>query len=164
MMESFSFERIDNSSYRDSFWKRVNFEPGQGPNGDCHQWIGAKMTGTGYGQVAINGKKRGAHRIAWALTAGRAPTPDEHICHKCDNPICVRPDHLWVGTRRDNMRDMIIKNRWRGPARLHSEQTHCKRGHEFTPDNIYWKKNGGKNCKTCNRARAAQFYEQKRHA
>jgi hypothetical protein len=63
-----------------------------------------------YGQVVAG---RGPHRISFLLFKGEIP-PELFVCHKCDIPICVNPDHLFVGSHRDNMDDMVHKGRWLG--------------------------------------------------
>jgi len=73
-----------------------------------------------------------AHRVSYAQNVG--PIPDGLIVrHKCDNPPCVNPDHLELGTRTDNQRDMAERGRGRGPADT------CRRGHDLTdPRNVRW--------------------------
>ena len=146
---SFPHEVLEPQAFREGFWGRVDMSLGQGPNGECWEWRGAMMTGTGYGQIVIKGKKRGAHRVAWALANGRSPLPEEHVCHRCDNPVCVRPDHLWLGSRTENMRDMIKKDRWGGTAKANAAKTHCINGHEYTEENTYRRPRGGKDCRKC---------------
>lgn len=89
------------------FWQRVEKTDG------CWLWTGI-CSHSGYGQTKYeNGKFVSAHRLAYVLTFG--PISDGlFVCHRCDNPKCVRPDHLFLGTHQDNMRDSAIKGRRRG--------------------------------------------------
>src|SRR5438034_5336909 len=92
------------------FWKTVLMTP------TCWLWTGSiRPDGRGW---TTFGRERGiilAHRLAWELTNG--PIPDGiAVCHHCDNPRCVRPDHLFLGTQRDNLRDMRKKGRGAIPA------------------------------------------------
>jgi len=89
------------------FWSKVDKTAG-----DCWLWLASKNS-RGYGRFAINGhtpRLQRTHRVAWELTYGPIPT-GQHILHRCDTPACVRPIHLFVGTHRDNMRDMLTKGR-----------------------------------------------------
>ncbi len=98
------------------FWARVNKTPG------CWEWTGIRTKegrrkrGPGYGQFMMEWRKiMLAHRYSWILHFG--PIPDDmFVCHRCDNPGCVRPDHLFLGTPKENTQDMIRKGRQvRGP-------------------------------------------------
>lgn len=113
------------------FWATVEVGPGD-PETACWLWQGGHRDHHGYG----NFRGHATHRVSWALSNG--PIPDGLIvCHKCDNPPCVRPSHLFVGTIGDNTRDMVQKGRaaWQGRPR----KTHCVNGHEYTPENsVYY--------------------------
>lgn len=78
------------------------------PNG-CHLWTSAK-DGSGYGSFLAFGKNVRAHRLAWELVNGPIPK-GMLVCHRCDVPLCVNVDHLWLGTNQDNMTDMVVKGR-----------------------------------------------------
>lgn len=83
----------------------------------CWNWVGASRMSNGYGAVWHNGKVQGAHRVAFELWLGVIPD-GMHICHHCDNRICVNPDHLFAGTNLDNRRDAVRKGRHKTPISL----------------------------------------------
>lgn len=76
----------------------------------CWEWQKGK-TSHGYGTIRTSQKTVGmAHKISWELYRGAVP-PGFYVCHSCDNPACVRPDHLFLGTQKDNMQDCSRKGR-----------------------------------------------------
>lgn len=90
------------------FWNKVEKSDG------CWNWIGSKRVG--YGAFKINGKVTGAHRYSFELKNGKIPD-GMIICHSCDNPSCVNPDHLFLGSHRDNTIDAFNKGRRVGSGR-----------------------------------------------
>lgn len=80
--------------------------------GDCLEWIKSTLIPPRlpYGQANYKGKKLKAHRLSWILHYGEIPE-NMVVCHKCDNPKCVNPEHLFLGTQRDNLKDMKTKGR-----------------------------------------------------
>ena len=88
------------------FWRFVRKQPGD----YCWEWRGARNR-SGYGFFTVEpGELRYAHRVAYELEVGPIPA-DRMVCHRCDNPSCVRPDHLFLGTALDNLRDASEKGR-----------------------------------------------------
>ena len=85
------------------FWSRVERAE------DCWTWTGPRFP-SGYGRTRIGQLQTTAHRVAWMLTNGPIPS-GMVVMHTCDNPPCVRPAHLTLGSYRDNARDMVEKRR-----------------------------------------------------
>lgn len=86
------------------FWERVD------KSGEC--WVYTGYTNPkGYGVVGLESGNKFAHRVAWELTNGLIPD-GLWVLHRCDNPPCVRPEHLWLGDNTDNQRDSVRKGRW----------------------------------------------------
>lgn len=75
----------------------------------CWEWIN-HINKTGYGAIIFENKKIGAHRASWLIHYGEIPK-ELYVLHRCDNRKCVNPEHLFLGTAKDNMRDMIEKGR-----------------------------------------------------
>lgn len=101
----------------------------------CWEWAGPRQP-AGYGVVVVNGVHLAAHRWTYSLFSGQDIPSGMVACHRCDNPPCVNPAHIFVGTSRDNTHDMIRKGRGRNPLfEQMRAKTHCAQGHEFTPEN-----------------------------
>lgn len=111
----------------DRFWSKVDRgapAPAHAPHiGGCWVWTGGRNR-TDYGQIFVTGARgggrggmRSAHRVSWELAYGPVPA-GLFVCHHCDNPPCVRPDHLFLGTAADNTDDCLGKGRNPAIARV----------------------------------------------
>lgn len=102
------------STLQQRFWEKVNKTEG------CWNWIG-KINKYGYGKIWFEKKERFSHRISYLFKNGSF---DESlfVLHKCDNRRCVNPDHLFLGTQADNMRDMCAKKRHWSPKNFKGEK------------------------------------------
>jgi hypothetical protein len=110
----------------------------------CLLWEGARG-GNGYGYVRLDGRTVAVHRLVVALD-GRDPT-GQVVRHTCDNPACVNPEHLVLGSQADNVADMMQRGRHRPVERV----TVCANGHEYERS-----PSGRRGCLACHREREAQ--------
>lgn len=122
---------------------RKNFEDKYIPEPMSGCWLWTASTFPfGYGKLKHKRKDVSAHRTSWLLYKGDIPE-GMFVCHKCDIPACVNPDHLFLGTSLDNMRDCAAKGR-----KFNQRKTHCKHGHSLSGDNLKIV-NGGRRCVAC---------------
>jgi hypothetical protein len=121
----------------------------------CWQWKGA-ANDSGYGYFGFEGKMQLAHRVSYQIFNGGI-APGLHVCHSCDNRLCVRPDHLWLGTAKNNMNDRDAKGR---STKDRHFKPHCSRGHPWTAETTF--RNGGPHCRICNRERAKEWRDRRR--
>ena len=111
----------------------------------------------GYGVTKHNGKLRLAHRVYYERAKG--PIPDGYVVHhRCENPPCVNPSHLSLGTVADNNRDRENKGRTRGlvfgiAGDIQRAKTHCPQGHPYEGENVRFRPDGRRRCAACYRAR-----------
>ena len=98
------------------FWSKVQRGPG------CWEWQACLET-TGYGYYRYDGRSQVAHRVSWKITNGPI-TNGLFVLHTCDNRKCVRPSHLFLGTKKDNTQDAIVKGRHKhGEESVHAKLT-----------------------------------------
>lgn len=131
------------------FWRNVIV---LGPD-ECWEYRGRARLPSGH---AIFQRGRGigtigAHRMAWLLTHGET---EEWVLHRCDNPPCCNPAHLYLGDHEQNMRDMGKRKRSRS-----AKVTHCPAGHPYSEENTYVApKSGERICRTCLKKRKRERY------
>jgi hypothetical protein len=128
--------------FPETFWEKFTKTKG------CWEWRG-DHNAKGYGRLTVSGRNCRAHRLSWQLHRGPIPR-GEWVLHTCDNPNCVNPAHLFLGTHTDNMRDCCAKGRAR-TQKSDQHQTHCKRGHRYGPKRTA---DGRSKCLVCLRATA----------
>jgi len=121
------------------FWRRVS------KSDRCWTWTGCG-TPKGYGVVGYLGRQAYAHRVSWIIHNGPIPS-GMSVCHRCDNPPCVRPEHLFLGTALDNNRDSRDKGRHH-----YARRDSCQKGHSLSGDNLRlstWKGSTKRVCRAC---------------
>lgn len=134
------------------FWAKVDKHAGNG----CWLWTAHTVDGYGHFHIQIApGSRRMvyAHRWLWEQTNGPVP-PGMMLDHLCRNRRCVRPDHLEVVTNHVN-----VVQRGMAPNCVTHRTGFCKRGHQLTPDNVYFARDGGRRCKACAQAGMRRWRE-----
>lgn len=129
------------------------------PDG-CHIWTAARgKAGLGYGMIRNHGKYVVASRASYVIYKGEIPH-GMVVCHRCDNPPCVNPAHLFLGTISDNAKDSVFKGRSKN-----TQKTHCAQGHAYSGDNlvVYGQKNW-RTCRICNNEKNRLYKAKKRLA
>ena len=127
------------------FWAKVNVD------GVCWEWE-ADLSAGGYGRFNTGRRVEATHRVAYKLLVGPIPAKMQ-LDHLCRNRVCCNPDHLEIVTQQENIR------RGYGISAVNARKTHCKRGHEFTPENIYCppSRENERSCLKCKRDRAGEY-------
>ena len=86
----------------------------------CWEWTAGKDT-SGYGKFKWDGKDVGSHRFSWMIANDKEIPEEMYVCHSCDNPSCVNPNHLWLGTPSENIKDSFNKGR----TARDGDNSHC---------------------------------------
>jgi hypothetical protein len=116
----------------------------------CWNWNGC-LTHNGYGQMTAAQRRWSAHRYFFVKYRGHIP-PGMLVCHHCDNRKCVNPEHLFLGTFKDNTQDMMRKGRNKSPFK-----EICVRGHRMEGQNVYVSPKGKRNCRACQKERERKW-------
>lgn len=109
----------------------------------CWNWVGSKDS-DGYGKFIYKKKQMSAHRFSYLALVGEIIN-DLTVDHICKNIACVNPNHLRLLTMRENL---MSSN---APSAVNARKTHCKNGHQFSKENTYITKRGGRTCRACRR-------------
>lgn len=148
--------------YNRKWMERLKARSTTNENG-CFVWTGPVMT-KGYPSHAHRKWRAGAHRIVYMITHGIQLLAEQFVCHRCDNPRCWNPEHLWLGDPLSNQQDKNAKRR-----NYFSNKTHCRRGHPFTPENTHIRAGQpaygygpSRVCKECARINARMSWQKRR--
>jgi hypothetical protein len=149
--------RWPQQTLEERFWRHVSPEPNSG----CWLWDGYE-NGNGYGTMRVQSGMMLATHVSLRLRGIKRPK-GAMACHHCDVRACVNHEHLYWGSAASNAQDAVRRGRHFTPPQIRAtadrlrSQTHCKRGHEFTPENTYLRARGHRECRACVAAAARLF-------
>lgn len=129
----------------------------------CWEWIKG-VNSKGYGVTCYNGKQCKSHRLIYTLIKGEIPD-GLYCCHTCDNRLCCNPEHIFLGTSKDNMLDASNKGRLKGLVKKEKTKRNfpnCKYGHLYEETGYFINKAGTKQCKECIRIQSKRRYDIKK--
>ena len=127
-------------------------------DGECWLWTG-DLFRSGYGRLYDGAKRLRAHRASFVAFVGPIPSGVE-VCHRCNNKACVNPEHLYLATHIQNVRDAMAD----GLIRKFKSAT-CRNGHQYTPENTRIRPGGARRaCKECQRAHCRAYRERRKNA
>jgi Fe-S-cluster-containing dehydrogenase component len=129
------------------FWAKVDKDGPLLPHvahlGPCWMWCGNRNR-RGYGRMSVRGSQEVVGAVSLLIVG--VDRGVNLVCHHCDNPSCVNPDHLFLGSSSQNMQDCVRKGRHKLASK-----THCLNGHPFSGENLYITHRGHRACRLCMR-------------
>ena len=142
--------------------KRFNSKYIKGNDNECWEWTNSHRNVAGYGVFWYDRRNHTASRMSYCITHNidiNSLTRFDYVCHTCDNPSCVNPNHLFMGNPKINARDRNNKGRENVIYSIHNGnifKTHCKWGHKFDSRNTGIRTNGNRYCITCKNRRTKE--------